>query len=65
MRLRIFDSRGRLVTVLAERRLPAGLHSVDWSGADARGRRVPAGVYFYRLDAGPTTQTRKLVVMDP
>jgi flagellar hook assembly protein FlgD len=40
-----------------------GVYSIRWDGADDRGRLVPNGVYFYRLDVPGLSQTRKAVVM--
>jgi hypothetical protein len=46
-----------------ERRQPAGDYSVRWGGRDARGRVLPAGVYFLRASADDRTLTRKLVLL--
>jgi len=61
--LAVFDLRGRLVKVLARGILPAGGHAVAWDGTDARGRRAASGVYVYRLSAGGTVLTRKMVLV--
>jgi hypothetical protein len=47
--LAIFDSRGRRVRDLVSG-VRAGQHSVYWDGHDSAGRRVPNGLYFYRLE---------------
>lgn len=62
--LRVYDALGRLVTTLhrAERQ-PAGVHHVVWNGRTAEGRPAASGTYFYRLDAGGTTQTRQMVLV--
>jgi hypothetical protein len=61
--LRIYDAAGRLVRVLAEGDRPAGRYAELWDGRDASGRAVASGVYFYRLDAGAFTQTRKMILL--
>jgi hypothetical protein len=61
--LRVFDAAGRLVATLVDRTFPAGSHRVEWRGYDSSGRRVPSGVYFYRLVAGSTTWTRKAILL--
>jgi len=61
--LRIYDAAGRLVRVLAEGDRPAGRYAELWDGCDASGRAVASGVYFYRLDAGAFTQTRKMILL--
>ncbi|MBD3335821.1 MAG: T9SS type A sorting domain-containing protein [Candidatus Eisenbacteria bacterium] len=60
--LTIFDVAGRVVRVLDAGVAGRGRHSLTWNGADAAGRRLPGGVYFYELSAGGHRVTRKLVV---
>jgi len=59
----IFDIAGRRVARLADGIRPAGEHAVSWNGQDDRGHRVPAGIYFYRLQAGTTDETRRMVLL--
>ena len=47
----IFDVAGRQVASLVNGRLAEGSYSRDWSGVDAAGRNVGAGVYFARMKA--------------
>ena len=61
--LAVYDVSGRAVRRLAEGRWPAGPHTTKWDGNDADGRRVAAGVYFYRLVAGDRVLTRKMTVL--
>jgi hypothetical protein len=62
--LRIYDVRGALVRTV-ERDVPraAGEHRVTWDARDDSGQRVPAGIYFYQLDAGKETTTKKLLLL--
>jgi hypothetical protein len=61
--LSIYDTAGRLVRTLVEGTLAQGFRSVEWDGTDGAGHRVSSGVYFYRLDAGGETITRKMVLL--
>jgi predicted lipoprotein with Yx(FWY)xxD motif len=61
--LRIYDVAGRLVRVVSEERLSPGRYARMWDGKDTRGVSVASGIYFYRLDAGTFTQTRKMVLL--
>jgi hypothetical protein len=61
--VRIYDVRGRLVRTLVDGPRGAKAHTTWWDGRDARGTRVAAGVYFYRIEAGAFTQTKKMVVV--
>ena len=58
----VFDVAGRPVRTLVDGEEPAGTRRVTWGGTDARGNRMPAGVYFYRMTAGSFTQTRRMVL---
>jgi len=63
--LRVHDVAGRLVAVLQDAALPAGPHTVIWGRRDAAGRRVPAGVYLFRLELdGRTAGVTRAVVVD-
>lgn len=56
--LTVYDMLGREVAVLVDRVEEPGYKSVRW---DATG--VASGVYYYRLRAGDSVETRKLLVM--
>ncbi|MBN1460087.1 MAG: hypothetical protein JXA57_11145 [Armatimonadetes bacterium] len=59
--LSIVDRAGRVVRQLVNRPQAAGFHSATWDGRDDAGRKLPAGVYLYRLSVGEFTATRKMV----
>ncbi len=61
--LTIFNILGEKVVTLTEGLRTAGAHSVTWDGRDSRGNTVASGVYFYRLDAGDFTATKKMLMM--
>lgn len=63
IRLDVFDVRGRLVRTLLEGNRTAGALRVDWDGTDGRGRALPSGVYFGRLETtqGITSRTLHLI----
>jgi hypothetical protein len=63
VQLRVYDVTGRLVTILADRIYPSGAHSVRWNGTNLRGQPVASGIYFYRLQAGLKTATRKMLLL--
>jgi len=56
--LEVFNVAGRRIDVLADRTMPAGLHSVDWNAGDR-----PSGVYFCRLTTGRTIETKAMVLI--
>ena len=61
-RLAVYDVTGRERMVLAEGVQAAGRQTALWNGRDARGTRLPAGVYFVRLAFDDHVETQKLVV---
>lgn len=49
--LDIYNVAGQRIARLIQGRQGPGSHSLFWEGRDEEGREVPAGVYFYRLEA--------------
>jgi hypothetical protein len=58
VRLSIYNIRGQKVKTLLSAYLLSGFHSMEFDASD-----FASGVYFYRLEAGPLVQTRKMVVL--
>jgi len=58
IRLTLYDMLGRRVAVLAEGGAAPGTHTVDF---DATGH--PSGLYFYKLEAGRFSETRKMTIL--
>jgi hypothetical protein len=63
VRLAVYSVDGRLVSVLADSERPPGHHAITWNGAGPRGRALPPGLYFCRLDAGRQAVTRKILLL--
>jgi hypothetical protein len=61
--LRVYNVSGQLVKTLVSGTEKAGYKQVSWEGRSEQGHRVSAGVYFYRMQAGDFTATKKLVVV--
>jgi hypothetical protein len=62
--LRIYDPTGKVVRTLVDRTYERAVReSVSWDGRDEAGKLVPSGVYFYRLEAGATSATRKMLLL--
>ena len=56
----IYGLDGRRVAQLVTEPLPAGRQQLTWRGRDDQGRIVAAGLYLYRLLAGPWSATGKM-----
>ncbi|HIC51197.1 MAG TPA: T9SS type A sorting domain-containing protein, partial [Candidatus Marinimicrobia bacterium] len=56
--LHIYDIKGRLVETLVTGELLSGDHAVQWDASD-----YASGVYFVRLTAGESRQTRKMLLV--
>ena len=56
--LKVFDALGREVDVLLSEELSAGTYSRQWNAGG-----LSSGIYFYRLQAGSFTETKKLVLL--
>ncbi len=61
--LTVHDVSGRLVRRLESGLRPAGKYVARWDGADGRGRTVPAGVYFVRLNTNGETSSRRVTLI--
>jgi len=61
--LAVYSLDGRKVATLLHEARGAGEHEVVWMGRDDAGQTVSSGTYFYRIDAGPYSQVRKMTLM--
>ena len=48
--------------MLAAATRPAGSHVVSWNGCDAKGRALPSGTYFIRLELDGRSEARKVTL---
>ncbi len=58
IRLSVYDVTGRLVEVILDQLIQAGEYELEF---DAGG--LPSGVYYYRLEYGKYSETRKMVLL--
>jgi hypothetical protein len=63
VRLTVVDAVGRIVKVILDEDRAAGWHRLEWNLRDRGDQRVPSGVYFARLQAGPESPTAKILVI--
>jgi spore coat protein A len=60
--LSIYNIAGQKVRTLVNSSFGPGEHFLSWDGMDAVGNPVSSGVYFYRMNAGPNVQIKKMVL---
>ncbi|MBX7047474.1 MAG: T9SS type A sorting domain-containing protein [Ignavibacteria bacterium] len=58
VKLSVYDSRGALVKELVNETLQAGTYNYSFDAAE-----FSSGVYFYRIDAGSFTDTKRMVLL--
>lgn len=56
--LKVFDALGREMTTIVSEELSSGTYTREWNPA-----KMPSGIYFYRLQAGAFTETKRLVLL--
>ncbi|MBU2632087.1 MAG: T9SS type A sorting domain-containing protein, partial [Proteobacteria bacterium] len=63
VKLTIYDTNGRNVATLVDRRQNAGWYNIQWNGVNSKGRSVSSGVYLMRLEAGDFVDAKKILMM--
>ena len=43
--------------------MQAGTHEVTWTGRNESGTPAASGVYFYKLEAGENSMSRRMVLL--
>jgi len=59
----VYNIKGQRVRTLLSDVLVAGKHSIVWNGLDETNHTVGSGIYFYRLETGEHTATRKMLLL--
>ena len=59
----IYNTIGQKMATLVSEKQAAGKYRVRWLGLDQNGNKLPTGIYFYRLDAGVFTSTKKMLLV--
>jgi hypothetical protein len=62
--LSVYDVAGRRVSTVVSSVLPAGSHSVAWTGrVDGSSGTLASGVYFYRMEAGEFSDSGRVMIL--
>ena len=65
---KLYDLTGKQIRMIELGHLPAGNYvesgkAIYWDGKTETGELVSSGTYFYQIDAGDYTETRKMVIL--
>ncbi len=61
--IRIYNVNGALVRTLVNGVQTVGDHVERWNGTDDRGRPLPSGAYYYRLESHGFSDSKKLILL--
>ncbi len=61
--LTVYNILGQKVRTLVDGPLESGPHTVTWNGKNESGSMVASGIYFYKLNAGDNTVTKKMSML--
>ena len=65
---KIYDVTGKQIRTIELGHIPAGNYvevnkAIYWDGRTGDGEQVSSGTYFYQIEAGDYTDTRKMVIL--
>ncbi|MBC8186121.1 T9SS type A sorting domain-containing protein [candidate division KSB1 bacterium] len=63
VKLTIHNLLGQTVKVLLDKKQDAGSFAIHWDGTDSFGKKLPSGIYLYKLQAGYWTLTKKMMLL--
>lgn len=61
--IEIYNVKGQLVKKLVNDVRAAGEHTVVWNGMDNNGRSVSSGIYYFKMNTGKYSSTKKMIMM--
>lgn len=59
----VYNLLGQRIIELAHQNYSPGRYQLVWDGRNAKGHAVASGTYFYKMEAGDFSQTRKMVYL--
>ncbi|MDD2889938.1 MAG: T9SS type A sorting domain-containing protein [bacterium] len=60
----VYDKAGILVKTVITGNLTPGSYTATWDRMNTQNKRVPSGIYFYRLKTDSNTLTKKMILLD-
>ncbi len=59
----IYNQKGQKVRTLVSEAKAAGTHSAVWNGTDDNGLGVASGIYYFKMNSGKYSSTKKMILM--
>jgi aminopeptidase N len=63
VKIKVYNVLGKEVATLVNEQMDAGIHQVEFSSHSGEVRNLNSGVYFYTIEAGAYSETRKMVLL--
>jgi hypothetical protein len=64
VKIAIYNTMGKIVKTLANEYQTAGFRTVKWDGKNNNKQKVSTGVYFYTIQSGEFSSTKKMILLD-
>lgn len=61
--LKVYNVLGQVVKTLVNETKAPGVYYQIWDGKDDNGQKVSSGVYFYKLNVGNVSKTKKMMML--
>ena len=63
VQIKIYDILGRKIISLVNNKQKPGYHSIEWNATNDHGSPIPAGIYFYMIQADNFIQMKKMILL--
>jgi N-acetylmuramoyl-L-alanine amidase len=60
----IYNLLGHQVKVLTDKTYQPGVFELTWNGKNEHGKKVPSGIYFYRMETDGFVDVKKMLVLE-
>ena len=64
VKIAVYNTMGKIVKTLANEYQTAGFRSVKWDGKNNNKQKVSTGLYFYSIQSGEFSSTKKMILLD-
>jgi len=61
--LSVYNITGQKINTLIDQSMASGYKEIIWDGQDLNNNNVASGIYFYRLDTGGQTLTKRMLLL--